>query len=139
MQVKNISTYFKGRRFLTLNKKDEILKLYYEEFRVTKSELDDRPVFVSTKEHIEAHFLTCYLALVLSRILQHKLDKKYSVGKILEALSLCNCFNIQENIYQFTHYDAVLKDIGQAVNIDFALKTRTLQDIKKILSQTKKN
>ena len=31
MQVKNISTYLKGRRFLTLNKKDEILKLYYED------------------------------------------------------------------------------------------------------------
>lgn len=31
MQVKNISTYLKGRRFLILNKKDEILKLYYEE------------------------------------------------------------------------------------------------------------
>ena len=31
MQVKNISTYLKGRRFLTLNKKDEILRLYYEE------------------------------------------------------------------------------------------------------------
>ena len=131
MQVKNISTYFKGRRFLTLNKKDEILKLYYEEFRVTKSELDDRSVFVSTKEHIEAHFLTCYLALVLSRILQHKLDKKYSVGKILEALSLCNCFNIQENIYQFTHYDAVLKDIVQAVNIDFALKLGLYKILKK--------
>ena len=131
MQVKNISTYLKGRRFLTLNKKDEILKLYYEEFRVTKSELDDRSVFVSTKEHIEAHFLTCYLALVLSRILQHKLDKKYSVGKILEALSLCNCFNIQENIYQFTHYDAVLKDIVQAVNIDFALKLGLYKILKK--------
>ncbi len=114
-----------------MNKKDEILKLYYEEFRVTKSELDDRSVFVSTKEHIEAHFLTCYLALVLSRILQHKLDKKYSVGKILEALSLCNCFNIQENIYQFTHYDAVLKDIVQAVNIDFALKLGLYKILKK--------
>lgn len=124
---------------------DEIIDIYRglwrieETFKVTKSELDDRPVFVSTKEHIEAHFLTCYLALVLSRVLQHKLDKKYSVGKILETLSSCNCFNIQENIYQFTHYDTVLKDIGQAVNIDFALKTRTLQDIKKILSQTKKS
>lgn len=31
MQVKNISTYLNGRRFLTFNKKDEILKLYYEE------------------------------------------------------------------------------------------------------------
>lgn len=124
---------------------DEIIDIYRglwrieETFKVTKSELDDRPVFVSTKEHIESHFLTCYLALVISRVLQHKLDKKYSVGKILETLSLCNCFNIQENIYQFTHYDAILKDIGQVVNIDFALKTRTLQDIKKILSQTKKN
>ncbi len=113
--------------------------VHFSLVKYTKSELDDRPVFVSTKEHIESHFLTCYLALVISRVLQHKLDKKYSVGKILETLSLCNCFNIQENIYQFTHYDAILKDIGQVVNIDFALKTRTLQDIKKILSQTKKN
>lgn len=124
---------------------DEIIDIYRglwrieETFKITKSELDDRPIFVSTKEHIEAHFLTCYLALVLSRVLQHKLDKKYSVGKILETLSSCNCFNIQENIYQFTYYNTILKDIGQAVNIDFALKTRSLQDIKKILSQTKKN
>ena len=43
-----------------------------ETFKVTKSELDDRPVYVSTKEHLEAHFLTCYLALVLCRVLQHK-------------------------------------------------------------------
>lgn len=124
---------------------DEIIDIYRglwrieETFKITKSELDDRPIFVSTKEHIEAHFLTCYLALVLSRVLQHKLDKKYSVGKILETLSSCNCFNIQENIYQFTYYNTILKDIGQAINIDFALKTRSLQDIKKILSQTKKS
>ena len=52
-----------------------------ETFKVTKSELDDRPVYVSTKEHIEAHFLTYYLALVLCRVLQHKIDKKYSVEK----------------------------------------------------------
>lgn len=123
---------------------DEIIDIYRglwrieETFKVTKSELDSRPVYVSNKEHIEAHFLTCYLALVLSRVLQYKLDKKYSVGKILETLSLCNCFNIQENIYQFTYYDTILKDIGKALDIDFALKTRTLQDIKKILGNTKR-
>lgn len=44
----------------------------------------------------------------------------------------------QENIYQFTHYDTVLKDIGNAINIDFSFKTRTLQDIKKILFLTKR-
>ena len=128
-----------------MNKTDsEIIDIYRglwrieETFKVTKSELDDRPVYVSTKEHIEAHFLTCYLALVLSRVLQHKLDKKYSVGKILESLSKCNCSNYHENYYLFDYFDTVLKDIGNILNINFALKNRTLQDIKKILSSSKK-
>ena len=95
-------------------------------------------IVTSEKEHIEAHFLTCYLALVLSRVLQYKLDKKYSVGKILESLSKCNCSNYHENYYLFDYYDTVLKDIGNILNINFALKNRALQDIKKILSSSKK-
>ena len=123
---------------------DEIIDIYRglwrieETFKVTKSELDARPVYVSRKEHIEAHFLTCFIALVLGRVLQHKLDKKYSVGEILESLSQCNCSNIQENYYLFDYYDTVLKDIGVVTNINFSLKNRSLQDIKKILGTTKK-
>lgn len=122
---------------------DEIIDIYRglwrieETFKVTKSELEDRPVYMSTKEHIEAHFLTCYLALVLCRVLQHKLDKKYSVEKILESLGKCNCQNLEENIYRFSFYDTVLKDIGNSININFALKNRTLQDIKKYLGSSK--
>ena len=124
---------------------DEIIDIYRglwrieETFKVTKSELDDRPVYVSRKDHIEAHFLTCYLALVLCRVLQHKLDKKYSVEKILESLKKCNCQNLEENIYRFNFYDTVLKDIGNVVSIDFSLENRTLQDIKKILGNSKKS
>lgn len=109
-----------------------------ETFKVTKSELDSRPVFVSREDHIQSHFLTCYLALVLSKVLQHKLDKKYSVSTILESLANCNCGNFFENCYLFDYYDIVLHDIGQVTNIDFSLKSRTLQDIKKILTSTKK-
>ena len=124
---------------------DEIIDIYRglwrieETFKVTKSELEDRPVYMSTKEHIEAHFLTCYLALVLCRVLQHKLDKKYSVEKILESLGKSNCYNIEENIYRFNYYDEVLANIGSIINIKYSLKNRTLQDIKKILGMTKKS
>ena len=129
-----------------LDKSDsEIIDIYRglwrieETFKVTKSELDARPVYVSRNEHIEAHFLTCFIALVLSRILQYKLDRKYSVKQILESLSKCNCTNIQENYYLFDYYDTILKDIGNATNIDFSIKNINLQDIKKILGTTKKS
>ena len=123
---------------------DEIIDIYRglwrieETFKVTKSELDARPVYVSRKEHIEAHFLTCYIALVLSRVLQHKLDKKYSVGKILESLSKCNCYQIQSNYYLFNYYDEVLNDIGTILDLDFSRKYMRLQDIKKNLGNVKK-
>ena len=123
---------------------DEIIDIYRglwrieETFKVTKSELEDRPIFMSTKEHIEAHFLTCYLALVLCRVLQHKLDKKYSIEKILNSLKNCSCSHIENNYYLFNYFDDTLKDIGTAVDIDFSKKYMRLQDIKKILSETKK-
>lgn len=60
--------------------------MYIEEtFKVTKSELDIKPVYVSREKHIEAHFLTYLIVLVLARVLQHKLDKKYSVDNVLEV------------------------------------------------------
>jgi len=123
---------------------DEIIDIYRglwrieETFKVTKSELEDRPIYVSTKEHIEAHFLTCYLALVLCRVLQHKVNKKYSVEKILESLKQCNCSHIENNYYIFNFFNDVLQDIGDSVNIDFSNKYMRLQEIKKILAETKK-
>ena len=123
---------------------DEIIDIYRglwrieETFKITKSELDARPVYISRKEHIEAHFLTCYIALVLSRVLQHKLDKKYSVGKILESLGRCNCYQIQSNYYLFNYFDDVLNDIGTTLDLDFSRKYMRLQDIKKNLGNVKK-
>ena len=123
---------------------DEIIEIYRglwrieETFKVTKSELKSRPIYLSRKDHIEAHFLTCYIALVLGRVLQLKLNKKYSVGKILDSLSNCNCSGFERNYYLFDYYDTVLKDIGKAIDVDFSLKNRSLKNIKKILSESKK-
>lgn len=123
---------------------DKIIDMYRglwrieESFKITKSELEARPVYVWTNEHIEAHFLTCFVALTLSRILEMKLNHKYSAGKILDALSKANCSLVQQNYYMFDYYDDVLKDIGELMNIDFAKRIRTLGDIKQVLADTKK-
>lgn len=123
---------------------DKIIDMYRglwrieESFKITKSELEARPVYVWTNEHIEAHFLTCFVALTLSRILEMKLEHKYSAGRILESLSKASCSLIQQNYYMFDYFDEVLKDIGDLINIDFAKRVRTLGDIKQTLADTKK-
>ena len=123
---------------------DEIINMYRglwrieESFKITKSELEARPVYVWTKEHIEAHFLTCFVALTIARILENRLAQKYSIGTILESLSKAECSLIQQNYYLFDYYDDILKDIGTAMDIDFGKRIRTLGEIKKILAKTKK-
>lgn len=52
-----------------------------DSFRITKSDLEGRPVYVRTEEHIRAHFLICFIALVVIRIIQHKYQQLY--GEVL--------------------------------------------------------
>ena len=60
---------------------DEIISKYHglsrieDSFRITKSDLEGRPVFVRTPEHINAHFLTCFIALTMFRLIQYKILK----------------------------------------------------------------
>lgn len=56
-----------------------------ESFRVMKSELDARPVYLQKENSIKGHFLICYVTVLLTRLLQFKvLDNKYSTSKICE-------------------------------------------------------
>lgn len=122
---------------------DSIIEMYRglwrieESFRVTKSDLESRPVYVSREDHIKAHFLTCFISLVIARILELKLNRNHSIGKIIESLQKCSCTNIQQNYYFFDYYDEVLKDIEVATSIDFSTEVRTLKEIKKKLADTK--
>jgi transposase len=67
----------------------EIISKYHglsrieDSFRITKSDLEGRPVFVRTPEHINAHFLTCFIALTMIRLIQHKILKY--LGKVTNS------------------------------------------------------
>ena len=123
---------------------DKIIDMYRglwrieESFKITKSEPEARPVYVWTREHIEAHFLTCFVALTISRILEMKLEHKYSAGRIIDSLSRAECSLLQQNYYVFDYYDEVLKDIGNVTNIDFSKRIRTLGEIKQVIADSKK-
>jgi transposase len=108
-----------------------------ETFKVTKSELEFRPVNVSRDDHIESHFLTCFVALVIIRLLQKKFDNKYSAEKILNGLSKTCCAHMDGNQYVSHYNDDVVKEIGDAFGIDFRKKYRTLAEIKNIIAKTK--
>jgi len=109
-----------------------------ETFRVTKGVLETRPVYVSLEDHINAHFLTCFIALTIMRIIQQKTGKLYSAEKIVQCLNKISCSNEYENIYLFDYRSEVSDAIGKALKIDFTNKRLRLGDIKKYLAQTKK-
>lgn len=63
-----------------------------ESFRIMKSDLEARPVYVSTQEHIQAHFLICFVALLMVRVIQHAMgEDALSVERIAKALNTATC------------------------------------------------
>lgn len=69
-------------------------------FRVTKTELESRPVYVWTEEHIQAHFLTCFIALILIRLLQYRTNWSMSPERMIRALNSAKATRLQDDYYR---------------------------------------
>jgi transposase len=108
-----------------------------ETFKLTKSDLEARPVHVQSKEHINGHFLTCFTALTILRLIQKKMKKELSSATIIECLNQVNCINEHENIYLFGHRCQNSVRLGEAFEIDFKKKRLQLASIKNILATAK--
>ena len=61
-----------------------------ENFRIMKSEFEARPVFVRRGDRIKAHFLTCFISLLVYRLLEKKLGEEFTCSQILETLRTMN-------------------------------------------------
>jgi transposase len=108
-----------------------------ESFKITKDELETRPVYVSVASHINAHFLTCFIALTLIRIIQKKMELKCSAASIIENLNRIECLNEAENIYLFGYRSEITDAIGKAFGLDFSKKRMRLVEIKKFIGDAK--
>ena len=104
-----------------------------ETFKVTKTGLDGRPVWVSRNDHIESHFLTCFIALTIIRLLENKLKNRYSFNKILETIRNYNSARIDDDIYMQSYTNEIIKEFELTFNLNLSNKFKTLSEIKKML------
>ena len=107
-------------------------------FRIMKSEFKARPVFLSRDDRIEAHFMTCFLSLIIYRILEKKLGEKYTCNDIIEGLKDMNFNEVKAEGYipSYTRTDFT-DDLHEAFGFRTDYEIVTLKEMKKIIKRTK--
>jgi len=108
-------------------------------FKIMKTEFKARPVYLSRKDRITAHFTTCFTALVIYRILEQKLQEKYTCEELIETIRSMDMLIAPGEGYIPTY---TRTDITDALHDAFGFRTdyqiTTQKNMRKILNQTKK-
>ena len=108
-------------------------------FRIMKTEFKARPVYLSRKDRITAHFTTCFTALVVYRILEQKLNGKYTCEELIETIRSMDMMIAPGEGYIPTY---TRTDITDALHDAFGFRTdyqiTSQKNMRKILNQTKK-
>lgn len=107
-----------------------------ESFRIMKSDFLARPVNLSREDRIKAHFLTCFMALLIYRILEKKLDYKYTTTQILSILRNMNMLEQKglgfEPEYERTN---ITDDLHELFGFNTDYEIISYKKMKKILQQ----
>jgi len=137
---------------------EEIIEAYRgltrieDAFRITKSDLKARPVFVQTPKHINAHFLICFIALTMIRLVQCKIlayqgkkisgafdwEEGLSAARIQKALQGFTADALPQGYYRISKRTEDLDLILKALGIEHDLRLPTLSDIKQYRFQIRK-
>lgn len=108
-------------------------------FRIMKTEFKARPVYLSRKDRITAHFTTCFTALVIYRILEQKLNEKYTCEELIDTICSMDMLIAPGEGYIPTY---TRTDITDALHDAFGFRTdyqiTSQKNMRKILNQTKK-
>ncbi|MEG1892839.1 MAG: IS1634 family transposase [Bacilli bacterium] len=131
----------------------EIINRYHglsrieDSFRIIKSDLEGRPIYLRTEEHIKAHFLICFIALTVIKIIQYKVlkaeneptlnvdgwEQGITAEKIKEALNDFQADKYDENSYKFKQPSEDILKILKIFNIEeFNFKLPSNQEVKKL-------
>lgn len=108
-------------------------------FRIMKSEFKARPVYLQRPDRIKAHFMTCFIALIIYRFLEKKLDEKYTCSQLIHTLKEMNFYQVTGEGFIPTY---TRTDLTDALHETFGFRTDyqivTNTQMKKIFKTTKK-
>ena len=111
-----------------------------ESFKITKSELKARPVYLSRKDRIDAHFLICFISLTLLRLLEKELKTKgISTKDSVQTMREMTGTYLDENYYLFDCNNDIVKASEEITGIEFSKRFASLKEIKDMIAFTKKN
>lgn len=107
-----------------------------ESFRIMKSDFQARPINLSREDRIKAHFMTCFLALFIYRLLEKKLDNKYTSSQILDTLKNMKMLEQKGCGYEPEYERTILTDeLHELFKFNTDYEIISYKNIKKILQQ----
>jgi transposase len=130
----------------------EIISKYHglsrieDSFRITKSDLEGRPVYVRTREHINAHFLVCFIALTMIRLIQYRVLKHLNIGtknergwesgvtaaRIKEALASFQADALPNGYFRTTKPNADMALILESMGVAADFRLPVASDLRKL-------
>ena len=107
-----------------------------ESFRILKTEFKSRPVYLQRDDRITAHFTTCFIALTIFRILEKKIDSKFSYEKIIETLKDMRTHKIEGLGYQQLYSSSeITSNLNKIFKISLDQEFISNKNMKKILNE----
>lgn len=126
---------------------EEIIKINHnrweieESFRIMKTDFKARPVYLQNENRIKAHFLTCYLALLVFRILEQKVntdETHFSASNIINTLKNMNLFKLKDVGYASAYPSNSLQEkLCSVFDMDINKEAYRSSKLKKIISSSK--
>lgn len=107
-------------------------------FRITKTDLKSRPVHVTLEARIGAHFLTCFIALLVLRLLGKRLNGKHGPEQIIQSLKKYQVCHVKDNVFRTTYYDPVIQDLGSVLNLTLNRRFLTTGGLRQLVADSKK-
>lgn len=115
-----------------------------ENFRIMKTDFEARPIYVRREDRIKAHFLICYISLLVYRLLEKKIGNKYTCNEILSTLHSMQVTLLSRESGYIPSYkrtdltDDLHKAFGFRTDYEFISKSAMRSTIKSTKTEEKK-